>query len=56
MNEHSNHAPSIIKEVLSGLKQFLATERPLKMMKKCFLFHVKSFSRSQDIQVFALTF
>ena len=38
----------IIKGALSGLRQFLATEYPLKMMKKCFLFHLKSSFRSQD--------
>ena len=33
---------------LSGLRQFLATESPLKMMKNAF-FHLKSSFRSQDI-------
>ena len=44
------------KGALSGLKQFLATESPLKIMKNVFLFHLKSSFRSQDIQVFVLTF
>ena len=39
----------IFKSALSGLRQFLATESPLKMIKKCFLFHLKSSFRSQDI-------
>ena len=34
---------------LSGLRQFLATKSPLKMMKNAFLFHLKSSFRSQDI-------
>ena len=33
---------------LSGLRQFLATESPLKMMKNAF-FHLKSSFHSQDI-------
>ena len=45
-----------IKGALSGLRQSLATESPLKMIKKCFLFHVKSSFRSQHIQVSVLTF
>ena len=39
----------IVKGVLSVLRQFLATESPLKMMKNDFFFHLKSFFRSQDI-------
>ena len=31
------------KGPLSGLRQFLTTESPLKMMKNTFLFHVNSF-------------
>ena len=31
-----------IKGALSGLRQFLATESPLKLMKIAFLFHLKS--------------
>ena len=38
-----------LKGVLSGLRQFLATENPLKMMKNAFLFHLKSSFRSQEI-------
>ena len=37
------------KGALSGLRQFLATESPLKLMKIFFLFHLKSSFRSQDI-------
>ena len=43
------------KGALSGLRQFLATESPLKMMKSAF-FHLKSSFRTQDIYVFVLTF
>ena len=35
-----------IKGTLSGLRQFLANESPLKMMKNA---HLKSSFRSQDI-------
>ena len=38
-----------IKGALSGLRQILATENTLKMMKNAFLFHLKSSFRSQDI-------
>ena len=44
------------KDALSGLRQFLATESPLKTMKDTFLFHLKSSFCSQDIQLFVLTF
>ena len=37
-----------IKGARSSLRQFLATESPLKMMKNTFLFYLKSFF-SQDI-------
>ena len=37
-----------LKGALSGLRQFLATESPLND-EKCFLFHLKSSFRSQDI-------
>ena len=37
------------KGTLSGLRQFLATERHLKMMKNVFLFHLKSFFHYQHI-------
>ena len=32
-----------IKGALSGLRQFLATESPLKMMKNAFYFTLKAF-------------
>ena len=35
----------VFKGAPLGLRQFLATETPLKMMKKCFLFHLKSTSK-----------
>ena len=41
------------KGTLSGLRQFLATESP---DEKCFLFHLKSSCRSQDIHIFVLDF
>ena len=34
---------NIFKGTLSGLKQFLATEIPLKMMKNVFYFTLKAF-------------
>ena len=37
------------KVALSGLRQFLPNESPLKMMKKCFLFHFESSFCFQDI-------
>ena len=37
------------KGALSGLRQFLASESPLKKGEKCFLFHLKSSFCSQDI-------
>ena len=39
----------IIKGALSSLRQILAIESPLKMMKGYFLFHLKSSFSSQDI-------
>ena len=44
------------KDELSDLRQFLAFENPLKMIKKCFLFYLKSYFRSQDIEFFVLKF
>ena len=38
----------LIKGALSGLRQFLATESPLKVMKNAF-YSPQSFFRSQDI-------
>ena len=40
---------TITKCALLGLRQFLANETPLKMMKNAFLFHLKSSFRSEDI-------
>ena len=34
--------PSFMKGALSGLRQFLATESPLKMMKNSFYFTLKA--------------
>ena len=34
----------IVKGALSGLKQFLASENPLKMMKNAFYFTLKALS------------
>ena len=42
--------PNHFNGTLSGLTQFLLTESPLiKKDEKCFLFHLKSSSRSHDI-------
>ena len=41
----------ILKDILSGLRQFLATKSPLSD-EKCFLFHHKISFRFQDIQIF----
>ena len=37
-----------LKGALSGVGKFLASESPLKIMKKCFLFRLKRAFRSQD--------
>ena len=42
-------AEQIMKDVRSGLRQYLATESSVKMMKKYFIFHLKSTFRSQEI-------
>ena len=34
---------------LSGLKQFFSNRKPFKNDEKCFLLHLKSSFRSQDI-------
>ena len=39
----------LVKDALSGLRQFLATKSPLKMMKNAFKFYLKSSFCSQDI-------
>ena len=39
----------ILKGALSGLRQFLTFESPLKMMKNAFLLHLKSSLHSQSI-------
>ena len=49
----------IVKVALSPSKKICViclTESPLKMIKKCHLFHLKSSFRSQDISVFVTTF
>ena len=38
-----------VKDAFTGLRQFLPNESPLKMMKKCFLFHFESSFCFQDI-------
>ena len=35
---------TVVKDALSGLRQFLATENPLKIMKKAFYFTLKALS------------
>ena len=37
------------KDALSCQRQYLANESPFKNDEKCFLFHLESSSRSQDI-------
>ena len=44
------------KGPLSGLRQFLTIEIPLKYDKKRFLFHFKGSFRSWDIYIFVLHF
>ena len=39
----------MLKGALSRLRQFLAIDSPLKMMKNIFLFHLRRFFRFQDI-------
>ena len=38
-----------VKGTLPCLKQFFGNWKPFKNDEKCFLFHLKSFFRSQDI-------
>ena len=46
-----------VKDNFSGLRQFLATESPLKNEnEKCFLFHLKRSFRSQRYLCFCLDF
>ena len=49
------HIFLVFKGAPEGLRQFVATESPLKMMKNVFYFILKAFC-SQDIKVFVLTF
>ena len=44
-----------LKAPLSDLRQILATDSPLKMMKNAFISSLSSF-RFQDIYIFVLTF
>ena len=39
----SNKVKSLVKGTISGLRQFLATESPLKIMKNTFDFTLKAF-------------
>ena len=55
-NSWVNLCKKFLKGPLSGLRQFLTSESPLKIIKKCFLFHVKSSFRSWDIYIFVLIF
>ena len=43
---------SIVRGALSGLKQFLATESPLKMMKNAFYFTFQLFSFSRYLSFY----
>ena len=42
VNEYENVCHNIIKGALSGLRQFLAAESPLKMIKNAFYFTSKA--------------
>ena len=44
------------KGAVSCLRQLLATGNSFKIGEKGFLFHLKSSFRSQDIEIFILTF
>ena len=44
---------SVIKAFLSNF-YFFTKRRPFKNCEKCFLFHLKSFFRSRDIQIFVI--
>ena len=45
----TKHYVRYLKGALSGLRPFLATEIPLKMIENTFLFHLQSSFFSQDI-------
>ena len=45
----------LLQGILSGLGSILETKSTLKMMKNCFLYHLKSPFLSQDIYFFVLT-
>ena len=47
---------SFFKGALPCLREFLATENPLKMMKMVFLFHLESSFCSQDVYVFVFVY
>ena len=47
-NTQSEKDMLMIKGALSGLRQFLATESPLKIMKNAFHFTIKAIFCSQD--------
>ena len=48
-NDAACYQGDLFKGAFSGLRQFLATEGPLKMMKNTFYFILKALFRSQDI-------
>ena len=53
---HSYCKETKLKGAFSGLRQLLAPRSPSKMMKRVFLFYLKSHFRSQDIWFFFLIF
>ena len=55
INSISYFTPAF-KSGLSCLKQFWQLKKPFKNDEKCFLFHLKTSFRSQDIYVFVSTF
>ena len=50
---NSDQCPTSFKEVLLGLRQFLASENPLKMMKKAFYFTSKALFILQIFKFFS---
>ena len=47
------HSSVLFKDALSGLRQFLPTERPLKMMKNVFYFAVKTLFILEILQFYS---
>ena len=56
LNWDSSVSSSKLDSHLPKKLVLLLQRKPFKKDEKCFLFHIKSFFRSQDIQIFVLTF